>query len=79
MAKQSLPTDTIANSAIIPNSAGWQGALNAPLNVTSLAARQGLPGLSCQLHICSLDTSLDGCHLWVSSVRDGCHVANAST
>ena len=69
----------IANSAIIPKSAGWHGALNAPLSVTSLAARQGLRGLSRQLRTRSLDTSLDGCHLWVSSVGDGCHVENAST
>lgn len=44
MGKWSLSTDMIANSAIIPNSTGSQGALNAPLSATSLVARQGLPG-----------------------------------
>ena len=33
-------------------------------------------GLSCQLRTYFLDTSQDGCHLRVSFIRNGCHVAN---
>ena len=35
-----------------------------------------LAGLYFQLRACSLDTLQDRCHLWVSSVGNGCHVAN---
>ena len=46
-----------------------------PLNITSQLAPAGLFR---QLHTYLLDTSQDGCHLQVSSVGSGCHVANNS-